>query len=37
MNIADIKAALDCIVKGDVIKTDVCKLLMDYENEESIN
>lgn len=34
--VTDIAKSLDYIVKGDLFKTDLVKVLMDYENEEDI-
>ena len=36
MGIRNIEQALNWLVKGDVIKMDVNKVLLDYENEEDI-
>jgi diacylglycerol kinase family enzyme len=36
LTITNIEKALDFIIKGDVVKIDVQKVLLDYENEESI-
>ncbi|CDW74738.1 transcriptional regulator [Stylonychia lemnae] len=35
-NANDIQRALDFIVKGDLLKYDVGKVLLDYENEEDV-
>ena len=37
MSILDVQTALTFLVKGDVIKTDISKVLMDYEDEASLN
>ena len=36
LEVFDIAKALDYIVRGDIIKVDVTKVLMDYESEEVI-
>lgn len=36
LNISSIQKALDYIIKGDSIKIDVGKILIDYETEEEI-
>ena len=36
LGIRNIEQALNWLVKGDVIKMDVNKVLLDYENEEDI-
>lgn len=34
--VTDIVKAMDFIVKGEIIKMDLIKMLMDYETEEDI-
>lgn len=34
--VTDIAKAMDYIVKGDIIKVDLTKMLMDHETEEEI-
>lgn len=36
LNVFDINKALDYIVKGDLIKMDITKVLLDYENEDQV-
>ena len=36
LEIVDVDRALDYICKGDIIKIDTAKVLIDYENEDEI-
>jgi diacylglycerol kinase family enzyme len=36
LNVFDVDRALDYIVKGDIIKTDITKFVIDYEDEASV-